>query len=130
MAKAFKKDRELSPTLGVLPLATRRPEQLHYAVAWCQDEGPKLFCVPLESGEEALPVFSSMVATQNFISSYAFQPEWYAAGFSAGELISLLVGPCAHIDWILFDPFPGCLADGGGPANLMHWQALVDHILG
>jgi hypothetical protein len=111
-------------------LAARRPEHLHYALTRYQDKGPKLLCVPLESGEEALLVFSFRVSAQNVISSYAFEPECYATGFSAGELISLLVGPCTDIDWVLLDPFPGCLADGNGPANLIHWQNFVDCLLG
>jgi hypothetical protein len=130
MTRALERVSKPGTALGGVPLASRRPEHLRYAAARYQGKDPKLFCVPLESGEEALPVFSSSVAAQGFIFSYGLEPEWHATGFSVGELISLLVGPCVNVDWILLDPFPGCLGDGDVPVNLMHWQRFADHLLG
>lgn len=89
-----------------------------------------MFCVPLKPGEEALLVFSFRTAVQDFLSRCPFEPESRAMGFSAAELISLLVGTCANIDWVLLDPFPGCLAVVDGPPNLMPWHRCVDHMLG
>lgn len=130
MTEAFERGGKSGTALGGVPPVSRRPEHLHYAVARHQGKDPKLFCVPLESGEEALPVFSSRVAAQGFVISYALEPEWRSTGFSVGELISLLVGCCVDIDWIMLDPFPGCLGDGDVPVNLMHWQRFADHLLG
>ncbi len=130
MTRGLEKGREPRTAPGAASLAARRPEHTRYALARYQDEGPKLFCVPLECGQEALLMFSSRAPARNFISAYALDPEWYATTFSASALISLLVGPCTDIDWVLLDPFPGCLAAGEGAANLMHWHDFVDHLLG
>lgn len=131
MTRALEKGREPRKALGgVPPLAARAPGHVRYVVAQYQNEGPKLFCAPLESGEEALLVFSSGVAAQDFLSCCGFGPEWYAMGFSAPGLISLLLGPCADVDWVLLDPFPGCLAGADASENLMHWHHCVDHLLG
>jgi hypothetical protein len=130
MTEALERGREPRTRLGTTPDAAVQPGCAGYLVTRYQHGDPEPFCVPLESGEEALVAFSSGMMTQVFITSYALDPEWYARRFLVSELISLLVGPCADIDWVLFDPFPGCLRTGGGPANLMYWERFVDHLLG
>lgn len=130
MTKALERGGKPGTPPGGVPLASRRPGHLSYAVARHQSKPSELFCVPLESGEEALPVFSSRVLAQGFVFSYALEPEWHPTGFSAAELISLLVGSCTDIDWILLDPFPGCLGGGEVPVNLLHWRCFVDRLLG
>jgi hypothetical protein len=134
MTRGLRKGREPrtvpGTALGAISLAARRAEHLRYALARHQDEGPTLFSVPLECGQEALLMFSSRVPARHFISTHALDPEWRATKFSVGALISLLVGPYTDIDWVLLDPFPGCLAGGEGAANLVHWHDFVDHLLG
>jgi hypothetical protein len=130
MTEALERGREPRTRLGTPPDIRRRQGNLGYIVTRYEHSCPELFCVPLESGEEALVAFSSGMTTQDFISSYALDPEWHARSFSASELISLLVGPCTHIDWVIVDPFPGCLKTEGVPTNLVHWQRFVDHLLG
>lgn len=112
------------------PLAAGDAKYVRYALVRYQGERPEPFCVPLRSGGEAMIVFSSRAAAQDFYSRCAFDPEWSASGFSAPELISLLVGPCSEVDWVLLDPFPGCLVGTGDAANLMHWHRCVDQLLG
>jgi hypothetical protein len=45
-----------------------------------------------------------------------------------GELFSLLVGPCAGVEWVALDPRPGC--SGGEVANVMPRENFVDYLLG
>jgi hypothetical protein len=48
---------------------------------------------------------------------------------SAGELVSLLLGPYEGIEWVLLDPLPGSLTAGGAQTNLMSRQRFVDYLL-
>ena len=51
------------------------------------------------------------------------------SAYTPGELISLLVGPCAGVEWVAFDPRPGPRS-GGEVANLMPRENFVDYLLG
>ena len=130
MARALERGTEPRAATGALTPAAEGAKYVRYALVRYQDERPELFCVPLRSGGEAIVVFSSRVVAQDFLSRCAFGPEWRPSGFSAPEMISLLVGPCLEVDWVLYDPSPGCLVGKGGAANLVHWHHCVDQLLG
>jgi hypothetical protein len=103
---------------------------LRYVIARQGNKGPELFSFSIGSDEEALAVFSSGRAAQSFALSNTLGWEWHARVCSAGELVSLLLGPYAGIEWVLLDPLPGCLAAGDTPANFMRWENFVDYLLG
>ena|SRR5215217_6389957 len=65
---------------------------------------PELLWVSLESGEEVLPVFSSEETARRFLMSCGHEEEWRIRECSAGELISLLLGPCANVERVFLDP--------------------------
>jgi hypothetical protein len=115
------------------PDAARRsalyPVLLHYAIAEHGYNGLRLLRVPLGFDEEALAVFSSWSAAQNFFLYYVFDGEWYPREFSASELTSLLLGPYEGVEWVLLDPLPGHLAAGGTQANLVSRERFVEHLL-
>ena len=102
----------------------------HYAIARHEARGPELLHLPMESGEETLPVFSSEVAARDFLLSYALGQEWYVRECYAGELVSLLLGLHAGVEWVLIDPLPGEHAAEDNPANIAHWRSFVDYLLG
>jgi len=101
---------------------------LHYAIARQGYNGLSLFHVPLGFDEEALVVFSSWQAVQRFFLSDVFSGEWYPRECSAGELISLLLGPYEGIEWVLLDPLAGGLTAGGAHTNLISQERFVDHL--
>ena len=103
---------------------------LYYAIACHGDNGPKLLHFPLGFGEEALLLFSSWQPAQNFFLSDVFDGQWYVRECSAGELISLLLGPYEGVDWVLLDPLPGYLESRGTQANLTSRERFVKHLLG
>lgn|SRR4051794_1427996 len=74
-----------------------RPVLLLYAIACNGGNRLRLLHVSLGFGQEALVVFSSWRAAQNFYLSEVFRGEWYTRECSAGELISLLLGNLAII---------------------------------
>ena len=108
----------------------RGPVLLRHVIARRGNKGLELFRLSLGFDEEALLVFSSRRAAQNFAFSSALEREWYARECSAGELTSLLLGPYAGIEWVLLDPLPGRLAAGDTPTNLMRWESFIDYLLG
>jgi hypothetical protein len=108
----------------------RQPMLPYYVVARREANGPELLHAPLESGEETLPVFSSEVAARDFLLSNALGQEWYVRQSYAGELVSLLLGLYAGIEWVLIDPRPGEHTAEDNPADIEHWESFVDYLLG
>lgn len=105
--------------------SAKRPTLLHYVLAWHGGNSLELLHVTLKSGKEALPVFSSRRAAQSFLFSNTLRQGWYARESYAGELVSLLCGLYAGIDWVQLDP----LAAEDSPANLMRREDFVDYLL-
>ena len=61
-------------------------------VSWCGDE-------------QALPVFSGEAEAEMFVwLGGAFEEGWRAREVCAGELVSVLHGPCNHVRCVALDP--------------------------
>ena len=60
----------------------------------------------LPSGEEALPVFSLEDEASMYLELGAFDG-WRVGETTAGELMSMLIGPCAGVRKVALDPLPG-----------------------
>ncbi len=59
-------------------------------------------------GERALPVFSGEGEAEMFVwLRGAFEDGWRVRETSAGELVSILYGPCAAVERVALDPSPG-----------------------
>lgn len=56
--------------------------------------------------------------------------EWFAKECYPSELVSLLTGPYAGVEWVLLDPLPGCLVSKDRPTNLMRSDNFVDYLSG
>jgi hypothetical protein len=57
------------------------------------------------SGEQALPVFSGDGEAEMFVwLEGAFEDGWQVRETSAGELVSILYGPCAGVGRVALDP--------------------------
>jgi hypothetical protein len=112
-------------------LATGDPERrlapLHYVVVKDGDKGLDILRMPLWGNDEALPVFSAGWAARGYLFAEAPGGGWYVKTCIPGELVSLLVGPCAGVEWVAFDPRPG--HNGGEVANVMPRENFVDYLL-
>jgi hypothetical protein len=112
-AKATEKDRGHRATHEEATRTALHPVLLHYAIAQYGSNGLRLLHVPLGFDEEALVVFSSWETARSYylsrrhFLSEVFGEEWHARVCSAGELVSLLLGPYEGIRWVLLDPQPG-----------------------
>lgn len=83
-----------------------RHSPLRAVIARYRISGLELFHATLNSGETALPVFSSLEAARESLPAFTSGLGWYTRECSAGELISILAGPCAEVRWILLDSSP------------------------
>jgi hypothetical protein len=101
----------------------------HFVISRCGGKGPELFHILLESGGESLPVLSSRDAARDFVRHYALEPEWHVKECSAGELVSLLIGPYANTEWVLLDPLPWHLPSKDAPPNLVHRESFTSQLL-
>jgi hypothetical protein len=105
----------------------RRPARLHHVVARDGDEGLEVFVLQMGKGQ-VLPVFTAGWTARGYLFAEAPGGGWYVRACIPGQLISLLVGPCAGVEWIALDPRPGP-SGGGGAANLMPRENFVDYLL-
>ena len=71
----------------------------------------------LAGGEANLPVFSFEDEARMFLEFAASRDGWRVRETTAGELVSVLLGPCAGIGRVLLDPLPG--VDGRVSADLV-----------
>src|SRR5215203_2133233 len=93
----------------------------------CTSEVLEVFVLQMGKGQ-VLPVFSAGWAARGYLFAEAPGGGWYVRACIPGQLISLLVGPCAGVEWIALDPRPGPRS-GGEAANLMPRENFVDYLL-
>ena len=93
-----------------------RPPERRPASRWwllAKDGGSGLEVLVVDHGDErALPVFSGEGEAEMFFwLGGAFEDGWRVRESSAGELVSILCGPCARVESVALDPSPGMAAD-------------------
>ena len=124
MATKFGGNQRRGLTTGV---PERSPAPLHYVVAKDGDKGLEVLRVSLQGNGEALPVFSAGWAARGYLFAEAPGGGWYVKTCTPDELVSLLVGSCAGVDWVALDTRPG--RSEGEAANVMPWENFVDYLL-
>lgn len=62
-------------------------------------------------GGETLPVFSFKEEAELFLQFGVSGTGWWVRETTAGELISILYGPCAGVEKVALDPPPGLLGE-------------------
>ncbi len=105
----------------------RHTSRLHYVVARDGEKGLEVLCVPSKEKGGVLQAFSAGWAARGYLFAEAPGGGWYVRACTPGELVSLLVGPCAGVEWVALDPRPG--RHTGEAANLMPWENFVDYLL-
>jgi hypothetical protein len=107
-------------------VSERPPARLHYVVSRDGDKGPEVLRVLLDGKGQVLPVFSAGWAARGYLFAEAPGGGWYVRACTPGELISLLVGSCAGVEWVMLDPRP--VRYTGEAANLMPRENFVDYL--
>lgn len=84
----------------------RRPASKWWLLAKSEDCGAVALLTDRD-GEQALPVFSGEGEAEMFVwLGGAFEDDWRIRETSAGELVSILYGPCAGVGRVALDPSP------------------------
>lgn len=111
-------------------LSAKRPVLLWCVIARYRSTGPELLRIRSSSEEEVfLPVFSSREAAKGFLAFNRLSLEWYVRESSAGELVSMLLGPYRQTEQVSPDPLPRALSEQGPPGPLVDRKSFVDLLL-
>ena len=105
-------------------VSAERPVLAHHVVARQGDKGLEVLRIPLQGKGETLPVFTAGWAACRYLFAEPPGCGWYVRACTPGELVSLLVGLCAGVEWVALDPKPG-----GEAANVMPRENFVDYLL-
>jgi hypothetical protein len=101
---------------------------VHHVVARQGDKGLEVLCIPPEGKGETLPTFTARWTARGYLfAGEAPGGGWYVRVCTPGELVSLLVGLYAGVEWVGLDPMPG--RSGGEAANVMPRENFVDYLL-
>jgi hypothetical protein len=100
--------------LAIVPSLRHR-----YLIVRHENRGLELSHLFLNSGEEVLPVFSSVEVASRFLSSVVFGEGWYVREFSAGELVSVLFSLGEGIKQVLLNPLPEALVGDEGLVSFL-----------
>jgi hypothetical protein len=84
----------------------RHPRSKWWMLAKADNLGADVLLANCDS-EQALPVFSGEGEAEMFVwLGGAFEEGWRVRETSAGELVSILYGPCAGVGRVALDPSP------------------------
>lgn len=83
-----------------------RQALVHYLIVRHEPTGSEDPHTFFRCGEGVLPVFCARGAARRFITSRDLGEGWYARGYRAGELISLLFALHERVAWVSFSPLP------------------------
>jgi hypothetical protein len=81
-----------------------------WLIARYRTGGMEMLSTALASGEEALPVFS-FEDEASMVLELGASGCWRIRETTAGELTSVLFGPCAGVGWVVLDPLPAPFAE-------------------
>lgn len=86
-----------------------KPECPQYVITRHGKGSLEPLCISLETGEKALPVFSFEELARRFLERNVPGSGWRVKEFHNGDLITLLIGPCANVEGVLPNPLPDLL---------------------
>ena len=81
-------------------------------------------------GGEALPVFSHEEEAELFLCLGEIGDGWRVRESSAGEVISLLFGPCAGVGSVTLDPLPATVARAMIKLLSLSRERFLDRLMG
>lgn len=88
----------------------RPPGLAYWLIAKSESCGMEIFTIERD-WEKALPVFSFREEAEMFLDLGAIGRGWRVHGSCAGEVVSILCGPCAAIAEVVLDPLPEMLSE-------------------
>src|SRR5215211_2785715 len=98
--------KEAAPVAG----SARRSSPRHWLIARNYDLALEMLTIDLDA-QETMPIFSFREEAEMFIRLSAYDG-WSVRESSAGELVSLLLGPYSHVKKVALDPLPEICDEG------------------
>ena len=84
----------------------------YWLIAERQDKRIEVLTLHTDGTQETLPVFSSEEEAEIFLGFGGVTGGWRARESNAGELVSVLYGPCAGVSKVALDPSPEMVNEG------------------
>jgi hypothetical protein len=120
--------RTVEQVLGRAP--RRQPGSAYWLIAKNDNGRLEVLTTSLAAGEEALPVFSYEQEAEMFLGLWeAGFDGWRVRESTAGELISVLYGPCASVECVTLDPLPEMLVERTVRLVSLSRERFVDLVL-
>lgn len=94
-----------------------------YIIARRENGGVEVLVSSGGPAGSTMPVFLSEASAREFLLSHVPEGSWYVRSTSAGELVSLLLGPCVGVTRVLAD-------DHTGNIGLVGRRSYVDSLVG
>ena len=90
----------------------RYPGSAYWLIARNENSRLEVLATDLTGGEKALPVFSHEEEAEMFLRLWGVGFDgWQVRESTAGELISVLYGPCAGVERVVLDPLPEMIVE-------------------
>jgi hypothetical protein len=90
----------------------QRPVLSYWLIAKNENGRIEVLTALLADGKEALPVFSYEQEAELYLKLREAGSGWRVRESTAGELISVLCGPCAGAKGVALDPLPEMVTEG------------------
>ncbi len=95
------------------PSPRQPPDPVSYwLIAEKRNNWLEVLTIRTDDEQETLPVFSSEEEAEIFLRFGGVTGGWRARESSAGELVSVLSGPCAGVKKVALDPSPEMVVEG------------------
>ena len=109
--------------------AGRQPGSTYWLIA--KDQSGRVEVLTIEcGGERALPVFSFEEEAELFLELGGVEDGWWARESGAGEIVSVLYGPCAGVRSVVLDPLPEMVAEEAVALVSLSRKRFVEHLVG
>jgi hypothetical protein len=109
-SEANRARRTVKQTSGRAP--GRYPGSAYWLIARNENSRLEVLATGLTGGEKALPVFSHEEEAEMFLRLWEVGFDgWQVRESTAGELISVLYGPCAGVERVVLDPLPEMIVE-------------------
>jgi hypothetical protein len=108
----------------------RYPGSAYWLIARNENSRLEVLATGLTGGEKALPVFSHEEEAEMFLRLWEVGFDgWQVRESTAGELISVLYGPCAGVERVVLDPLPEMIVERTVGLVSLSRERFVDLVL-
>ena len=109
--------------------AGRQPDSAYWLIAKNQNGRVEMLTIEC-GGEQALPVFSFEEEAELFLALGGVGRGWWVRESGAGEIVSVLYGPCAGVRSVVLDPLPEMVAEAAVGLVSLSRERFVELLVG